>query len=66
MNDELVGWLEIAKYLRVSVVTAWRYHKDGGMPIIQIYTGKVRGSKTEIEAWKHKQRPKFNGTCNKT
>ncbi len=33
-DDMLNGWGEIAAYLRVSVVTAWRYERDGGMPII--------------------------------
>ena len=50
-HDELIGWDEIAAYLRVSVVTAWRYERDGGMPIIRMFNGQVRGSRTEIRAW---------------
>lgn len=51
MTDYLVGWDEIASYLKVSVVTAWRYEKVGGMPVIRVYTGKVRASKAEIREW---------------
>jgi|GEM_PF-3222297 predicted site-specific integrase-resolvase len=50
-DDMLVGWDEIAGFLRVSVVTAWRYERDGGLPIIRLYNGKVRGSRAEISAW---------------
>lgn len=51
MSDMLIGWDEIAGYLRVSVVTAWRYMRNGGMPVIRLYNGKVRASKAEIRAW---------------
>lgn len=50
-DDMLVGWDEIAGFLRVSVVTAWRYERDGGLPIIRLYNGKVRASRAEISAW---------------
>lgn len=51
MTDKLVGWDEIASFLKCSVVTAWRYERDGGLPIIRLYTGKVCGSKAELSAW---------------
>jgi predicted site-specific integrase-resolvase len=51
MNDELNGWGEVAGFLRVSVVTAWRYERDGGMPIVRLFNGQIRASKTEIKAW---------------
>ena len=51
MTDELIGWDEIAGYLRVSVVTAIKYRKEGGLPVIQLFTGKVRASKAELRAW---------------
>ena len=50
-DDVLVGWDEIAGYLRVSVVTAIKYRKEGGLPVVQLFTGKVRASKAEIKAW---------------
>lgn len=52
MTDDLMnGWDEIAAFLKCSVVTAWRYERNGGMPIIRLFNGKVRGSRTEIRAW---------------
>lgn len=51
MTDELIGWGEIAGYLRVSEVTAWRYEKIGGMPVVRLFNGQVRASKAEIKAW---------------
>lgn len=52
MNDDmLVGWDEIAAHLRVTVMTAIKYRKEGGMPVMQLFTGKVRASKKEIDTW---------------
>lgn len=51
MTDLLNGWGEIASFLRVSEVTAWRYERDGGMPVIRLFNGQVRASKDEIKAW---------------
>ena len=50
-DDMLVGWDEIAGFLRVSVVTAIKYRKEGGLPVIQLFTGKVRASRAELLAW---------------
>lgn len=52
MTDELVGIGEIAKYLKVSKVTVWRYVRFGGMPVIKMYTGSVRAVPDEIDRWK--------------
>jgi len=51
MDDMLVGWDEIAAYLKVSVKTAQRWEKDGHMPIVRLFCGSVRASRKEIKYW---------------
>jgi predicted site-specific integrase-resolvase len=51
MTDELNGWGEVAGFLRVSEVTAWRYERDGGMPVVRLFNGQIRASKIEIRSW---------------
>ena len=51
MHDELIGWDEIAAFLHVSRVTAWRYNTVGNMPVIRMCSGKVRASRQEIRRW---------------
>jgi hypothetical protein len=50
-EDMLNGWGEIATFLKCSVMSCWRYERNGGMPVARLYSGKVVASKAEIRAW---------------
>lgn len=50
-NDELVGWKEICSFLDISQPTAWRYENFGGLPVVRLFNGQVRGFRSEIRAW---------------
>lgn len=57
-TDELNGWGEIASYLRVSVVTAWRLERRKGLPVVRLCGTQVRASKIEICQWKEENSQK--------
>ena len=53
--DELVGWKAIAEYLRVSVETARRWAKVGGLPVYR-FMGGVRANEGELGKWVRERR----------
>lgn len=63
-TDELVGWKEITSYLSVCRVTAWKWHKRYGLPIIILPSGRTLASKAEIDAWKAKCSVKLQNMIN--
>lgn len=52
MNEMLIGWKEISSYLRVSEKTAFRYHKDRGLPIEKDPAGHPVIKKTSADEWR--------------
>ncbi len=52
MTDILIGWKEISQYLRVSVITAIRYHKTKNLPIKKDPAGHPFIEKKTIEKWR--------------
>ena len=46
--DELNGWCEIAAFLKVSEVTAWRLERNDGLPVVRLCGRQVRASKIQI------------------
>lgn len=56
--DELRSWGEIATFLKVSVVTAWRLERDDGLPVVRLCGRQVRASKIEICRWKEENSTK--------
>lgn len=55
MSELLSGWGEIALYLRVSEVTAWRYSKSRGLPVKYDPAGHPFITRDEVEMWKLKK-----------
>ena len=53
VSPAIVGWNEIADFLRVSRSTAFRYYRAWNMPVERTLSGghKVRTTATLIDAW---------------
>ena len=47
----LVGWREIAEYLRVSVDTAQRWNRRAQLPVDRVVGRRVRTSTGLIDRW---------------
>ena len=47
----LLGWNEIAQYLRCSLRTAKKYHYEGQMPLIRGIGFQVRALPEQLDAW---------------
>lgn len=56
--DELNGWCEIAAFLKVSEVTAWRLERNDGLPVVRLCGRQVRASKIQICQWKEENSQK--------
>ena len=60
-NDRLVGWKEIAEFLRKSVRTVQRWERELGLPIHRVHTSdsgqSVFGLRRELEEWLIRQAP---------
>ncbi len=55
MKDLLIGWKEIADYLRVSERTAMRYSKHRGFPVQRDRIGHPVAAKSTVDEWRIKQ-----------
>jgi len=55
MNDILIGWKEIAEYLRVSEKTAMRYQKERECPIKKNNAGHPVIEKSTADEWRLKE-----------
>ena len=53
MNEMLIGWKEIARYLNFSVRTAQRWERDAGLPVRRPAAERspVCGVPAELDAW---------------
>jgi len=53
MNEEKINWLspeEAAKHIKVSVVTLYRYMKQG-LPFYRLTGGTIRINEDELNLW---------------
>lgn len=55
MKDVLIGWGEIAHYLRCSEKTAMRY-KEKGLPVVYDRTGHPTITKADAEKWRFEKK----------
>ena len=53
----MIGWKEIANYLRVSEKTAQRYQQERGLPVKKDPAGHPVITKKTAEAWRIKEAP---------
>ena len=54
MTDILIGWKEIAKYLKVTDKTAQRYRKCNGLPVQKDPAGHPVIKKAAADEWRVK------------
>lgn len=52
MDEILIGWKEIAKYLRVSEKTAMRYEKEKMLPVKRDPAGHPTIRKSRADHWR--------------